>query len=86
MKHGPGKEYYSNGKLYFEGEYLYDYKRRGKQYNKRDKLEFEGEYLFYKKWTGKGYNNEGKIIYALNEGTGKYITFHDNGKLSFIGN
>ena len=47
MKNGKGKEYYKNGKLFLEGEYLCGYRRRGKKYNKRGKIEFEGEYLFY---------------------------------------
>ena len=32
-KKGEGKEYYSNGKLYFEGEYLYDKRWNGKGYD-----------------------------------------------------
>ena len=44
-RNGKGKEYYNDGKLRFEGEYLYDYKLRGKFYID-DKLEYEGEYLY----------------------------------------
>ena len=54
MKNGKGKEY---NKYYdilkFEGEYLYDVKRKGKSYID-EKLEFEGEYLYGKKYDGKG--------------------------------
>ena len=31
--HGKGKEYYDNGKLCFEGEYLNDKRRAGKGYD-----------------------------------------------------
>ena len=47
MKNGEGKEYDMNGKLIFEGEYVYNYKIRGKEYYK-GKLEYEGEYLYEK--------------------------------------
>ncbi len=43
-KNGKGKEYDVNGKLKFEGDYLYDYKIKGKYYI-NGILEFEGEYL-----------------------------------------
>ena len=39
-----------------------------------------------KNGTGKGYDDEGNIIYAINEGNGNMITFHNNGKISFEGN
>ena len=46
-----GKEYYSDGKLLFEGEYLNGQRNgEGKEYNFiNGKLEFEGEYLNGKK-------------------------------------
>ena len=40
------KEYYYNGKLKFEGDYLYDYKLKGKDYYLNGKLEYEGEYIY----------------------------------------
>ena len=45
-KSGNFKEYYDNGKLKFEGEYIND-KRSGyaKEYYDNDILKFEGEYL-----------------------------------------
>ena len=46
MKHGKVKEYYGNGKLKYEGEYLYNDKRKGKLYIK-NYLEW-GEFLFEK--------------------------------------
>jgi len=60
-KHGKVKEYYDNGKLKFEGEYLYGYKIKGKDYI-NGILEYEGEYLYDKKWNGKGYDENGNII------------------------
>ena len=75
-RNGKGKEYNFNGELKFEGEYLYDYKRRGKAYINK-KLEFEGEYLFDKKWNGKGYDENGNIIYELKNGNGKVKEYHD---------
>ena len=46
-RNGKGKEYYSNGKLEFEGDYLNGKKWNGKEkeYYENDKLQFEGEYL-----------------------------------------
>ena len=38
-KHGKGKEYYSNNKIQFEGEYLYNNKNKGKLYHINGKLE-----------------------------------------------
>ena len=68
-KNGKGKEY-CNGKLIFEGEYLYNKRIRGKEYYKKN-LVFEGEYLYNRKFEGKGYDNNGKIIYELINGSGK---------------
>ena len=53
------KEYYLNGKVEFEGEYLYDTKWNGKGYNKKGKLIYElkdgeGKVREYK---------EGKLIF-----------------------
>ena len=48
----------------FEGEYLYDQKRKGKLYI-NNKLEYDGEYLYNKKWNGKGYDENFNIIYEL---------------------
>ena len=48
IKNGIGniKEYYYNGKLKFEGEYLNGERNgKGKEYYKYGKLIFEGEYL-----------------------------------------
>ena len=48
IKNGKGniKEYYYDGELIFEGEYLNGERNgKGKQYYYNGKLEFEGEYL-----------------------------------------
>ena len=81
---GKGKEYNCNGKLIFEGEYLYNWRRRGKEYIKNN-LEYEGEYSFNKKWTGNGYDENGNIIYELKNGNGKGKEYYSNGKLKFEG-
>jgi len=84
FKKGQGKEYYTDGKLKFEGEYLYNYKIKGKEFYD-DKLEFEGEYLFNKKWNGKGYDENGNIIYELKNGSGKGKEYDVFGNLEFEG-
>ena len=44
--HGKGKEYYSDGELQFEGEYLNGERNgKGKEYDRYGRLKFEGEYL-----------------------------------------
>ena len=61
LKKGKGlvKEYYDNGKLRFEGEYVNGQRNgKGKEYNYDSKLRFEGEYLNGKK------NGKGKEYYA----------------------
>ena len=43
---GKGKEYYYNGQLKFEGEYLNGKRNgKGKEYDWDGQLEFDGEYL-----------------------------------------
>jgi len=47
-------EYYSNGNLKFEGEYINGKRNgKGKEYNDKGKLIFEGEYLYDYKLKGK---------------------------------
>ena len=85
---GKGKEYYLggkfDGKLKFEGEYLYTQKLRGKYYID-GKLEYEGEYLYNKKWNGKGYDENGNIVYELKNGNGFVKEYNDDGVLEFEG-
>ena len=67
-ENGKCKEYYWNGELKFEGEYI-NGKRNGKgkeYYNKE--IIFEGEYLNNKRWNGKG-----KEYYLNGELLGEYI-------------
>ena len=75
-KNGKGKEYNLQGKLIFEGEYLYNVKIKGKEFIK-GRLEFEGEYLYGEKRNGKGYDEYGNIIYELINGNGK-VKEYDN--------
>jgi antitoxin component YwqK of YwqJK toxin-antitoxin module len=45
-RNGKGKEYYKDGTLKFEGEYLNGKRNgKGKEYYKDGTLKFEGEYL-----------------------------------------
>ena len=84
QKNGKGKEYYYNGKLEFEGEYLYGHQLKGKNY-RNEKVEYEGEYLYGKKWNGKGYDENGNIIYELINGNGKVKEYDYRGELKFEG-
>ena len=64
IKDGKGyiKEYFYNGKLIFEGEYLKGERNgKGKEYDYFGELVFEGEYLNGKRsGKGKDYNYLGK--------------------------
>ena len=82
-KNGKITEYYYD-KYMFDGEYLYDHKKRGKEYIRR-KLEYEGEYLYDKKWNGKGYDENGNIIYELINGKGKVKEYNKLGDFLFEG-
>ena len=70
--------------LIFEGEYLYNHKRRGKEYIK-GKLEYEGDYLYDKKYNGKGYNENGNVIYELKNGNGRIKEYNELGNIIFEG-
>ena len=74
---GKGKEYYSNGNLLCEGEYL-NGKRHGKfkEYYLDGKLLSEGEYLNNKKWNLKLYDLNDNIISELKDGKG-YFNIND---------
>ena len=66
------KEYYNNGKLEFEGEYLNDKRFIGTAYNK--------------KWIGTGYNEYGGFMYKLkNNINGKGKEYYNSGELQFEG-
>ena len=79
-----GKEYNKQGKLLFEGEYLYNYKYKGKGYHK-GKLDIEGEYLFDKKWDGKEYDENGNLINEIKNGNGKVKEYDNNDRLIYEG-
>ena len=81
---GKIKEFYYDGELKYEGEYLYNHKRKGKEYINK-KLEYEGEYLFDKKWNGKGYDGNGNILYELKDGNGKVKEYDYYGELEYEG-
>ena len=68
----------------FEGEYLYNHKRKGKEYI-NGILEFEGEYLYDKKWNGKGYDINGNVIYELKNGNGKAKEYSSSGEVIYEG-
>ena len=101
IKNGKGyvKEYDNNGKLQFEGEYLYGKRNgKGKLYSNgwyEHYLKFEGEYLNDKKnGKGKEYNKHGELIFEGEYFNGKknrkgkeyYIDDEGyNGKLKFEG-
>ena len=59
------KEYYSNGKLLFEDEYLNGLRNgKGKEYNDNGELRFEGEYLNgLINGKGKEYDYDGNLIF-----------------------
>ena len=61
-RNGKAKAYNYNGHLLFEGQYLYDFKRKGKEYYSDEQLKYKSEYLFENKYNGKGYDKNGKII------------------------
>ena len=62
-----GKEFFLNGELKYDGEYLNGKRNgKGKEYYDNGKLEFEGEYLNGKR-NGKGKEcDDGKLIYEGN--------------------
>ena len=88
IKNGNGKrkEYYENGKLKFEGEYIDGIRDgKGKEYYIDGELEFEGEYLNGKKWNGKGYNKNDNREFEIKDGKGEIKEYDYNGKLIFEG-
>ena len=78
-KNGKGKEYYTDGKLKFDGEYLNGiYNGQVKEYYQDGTLCFEGEYLNGKKWNGK-YNEYIRV--QKNNIKKKTYTFQNGKKL-----
>ena len=71
-RNGKVKEYDSDGKLEFEGEYLNGERNgKGKEYYSNGKLRFEGEYLNGKRWNGKGFNMDKEDVFEIKEGKRK---------------
>ena len=72
---GNGKEYFNNGKLYFEGEYLDGKKWNGKIYNLEDNKISEiknGTIEYIKEYDIEGdLKYEGKYINGIKSGYGK---------------
>ena len=55
-RNGKGKEYFEDGEIEFEGEYLDGKRLKGKEYNFNGDLKFEGEYKNGKRWKEKSKN------------------------------
>ena len=74
---GKVKEYWRDGQLIFEGEYLNGkINGKGKEYYQDNKLKFEGEYLNDKRnGKGKKYYYDGKLKFE-----GEYLNNKNNGK------
>ena len=89
-KDGKAKEYNSEDKLVFEGDFSNGERNgKGKEYNEDGSLKYEGEYLNGKK-NGKGKEYyEGKLIfegdYLNGELQGKGKEYYENGQLRFEG-
>ena len=67
------KEFYDDGELKFEGEYLNGKRNgKGKEYYENGKLKFKGEYLNGKRWNGKGYNKKGDKEFEIKDGKDEY--------------
>ena len=77
------KEYYYNGKIMFEGEYLNGERNgKGKEYYDDGKVKYDGKYLNGKKWNGKGFDKKNNLIYKLKDGKG-YLKEYDDSKLIY---
>ena len=89
-RHGKGKEYYSDGKIEFDGEFKNGKKWNGKRYEQYD---FHNNNMVYEIKDGKGflpeskfaeYRFEGEIINGLKSGIGKEFNY-SNGSLEYEG-
>ena len=90
IKNGKAKEYYDNGQLSFEGEYL-DGKRsgKGKEYNNDGEILFEGEYLDGNRWNDKciEYNENYDFQFEGEKWNGVIIEYDlDDNSIIFNGN
>ena len=76
-RNGKGKEYYDNGKLIFEGEYINGERNKGIgiEYYDNGKIEYEGEYINGERnGKGKEYYDNGKLRFE-----GEYLNGEKNG-------
>ena len=86
LENGKGKEYYENGRIQFEGEYLKGRRWNGKGFDYLGNYDFE---IKNGKGIGKEYNYfaslkfEGEYFNGLKNGKGK--EYSDDGKLIFEG-
>ena len=71
-KNENGKKYYNNGKVEFEGEYLYDNKWNGNGYNIKWKIIYQ---LINGRGNIKEYNNDGELEFK-----GEYLNGEIKGK------
>ena len=100
IKNGNGKEYYINGELCYEGEYVNDKREgKGKEFSEEGELIFTGKYKNGKQWNGikkifDEYEDENghlikyiKYIAEIKKGkmNGKCKEFDTNGNMIYIG-
>lgn len=91
LRHGHGKNYWSNGVLHYEGNFQHDYVcGYGRLYNENGILEYEGELWLghphgHGKWfyENKNLHAEGIFFYGNLNGSTRY--YHESGALSYEG-
>jgi len=85
-RNGKGKEYYDNGKIKFEGEYLNGEKWNGKGFNYYGDMAFE---IIDGKGNIREYCDNGKLMfegeYLNGKRNGKGKEYYDNNNLKFDG-
>ena len=92
-RNGKGKEYYDDGNLAFEGEYVKGKRWNGKgnEYFNDGRLKFEGDYLNGKRWDGIGKefdfikNLEFDVSYFNGKRCGIMKKYNDNRNLIYQG-
>ena len=73
------KEFYDDGELKFEGEYLNGKRNgKGKEYYENGKLQFEGDYYNGKRWNGKLYYKKGHKVIEIQKGKQPYDEDEDD--------
>ena len=88
LNNGKGylKEYFNDGQLKYEGNYL-NGKRNGlgKEYYYDGNIKFEGQYKNGNRWKGCGYNRNNEIAFEIRDGKGYLKEYYNNGVLEFEG-